>query len=119
MVLERRDLRGNRTGVQIQAYVNDNITQSVLVERAKTVGPCRFVGSDRTCTLTTEPASVGDIIRSKWPVAQRNEALLKVLCHNIVCVIHEIHASGAVAMFPAVTACPKTLTSAQEVAGLE
>ena len=37
----------------------------------------------------------GDSIRSKSPVAQRNEALLKVLCHNIVCLIHEIHESGA------------------------
>ena len=42
----------------------------------------------------------GDTIRSKSPVAQRNEALLKVLCHNIVCVIHEIHESGATAVFP-------------------
>jgi hypothetical protein len=43
----------------------------------------------------------GEIIRSKTPVAQRNELLLKVVCHNIVCVIHEMHESGAEALFPA------------------
>jgi hypothetical protein len=57
----------------------------------------------------------GAVLRSKTPVAQRNEALLKVLCHNIVCVIHEIHESGAVASFPALApSCPKSLTAAQE-----
>ncbi len=62
----------------------------------------------------------GEIIRSKTPVAQRNELLLKVLCHNIVCVIHEIHESGATAMFPAlIPTCPKTLAAAQQVLGLE
>jgi hypothetical protein len=35
-----------------------------------------------------------DQIRSKTPTAQINEALLKVLCHNIVCVIHEMNESG-------------------------
>jgi hypothetical protein len=54
-------------------------------------------------------ADFGDTIRSKSPVAQRNEALLKVLCHNIVCVIHEVHESGALAMFPALATCTKLL----------
>jgi hypothetical protein len=27
--------------------------------------------------------------------------MLKVLCHNIVCFIHEMHESGASALFPA------------------
>jgi transposase len=42
----------------------------------------------------------GDGIRSKTETAQTNEALLKVLCHNIVCLIHEMHESGAAVAFP-------------------
>ncbi|HXG90670.1 MAG TPA: transposase [Vicinamibacterales bacterium] len=71
-------------------------------------------------TFSAMKRKFGEIIRSKTPVAQRNELLLKVLCHNIVCVIHEIHESGATALFPALTAgCPKTLPAAQQVQVLE
>ena len=52
-------------------------------------------------TFSSIKRKFGAIIRSKTPVAQQNEALLKVLCHNLVCLIHEIHQSGATAMFPA------------------
>lgn len=52
-------------------------------------------------TFSAMKRKFGDTIRSKSIVAQRNEALLKVLCHNIVCLIHEIHESGAAPMFPA------------------
>ena len=41
-------------------------------------------------TFSAMKRKFGEIIRSKTPVAQRNELLLKVLCHNIVCVIHEM-----------------------------
>lgn len=40
----------------------------------------------------------GDFIRSKTEVAQKNEALLKVLAHNIVCVVHSIHELGIAPM---------------------
>lgn len=36
----------------------------------------------------------GDRVRSKTPIAQRNEVLLKVLCHNIRCLIHAMHEHG-------------------------
>ena len=36
----------------------------------------------------------GDAVRSKTDVAIRNEVLAKVLCHNIVVVIHEMHELG-------------------------
>jgi transposase len=66
-------------------------------------------------TFSAMKRKFGDIIRSKSPVAQRNEALLKVLCHNIVCVIHEVHESGASAMFPVLTAaCPNKAVAAQQ-----
>jgi transposase len=36
-------------------------------------------------------AKFGDSLRSKMKVAQTNEALLKVLCHNIRCLIQSMH----------------------------
>jgi len=36
----------------------------------------------------------GDSVRSKTEVAQVNEVLLKVLCHNICVVIHEMFELG-------------------------
>ena len=36
----------------------------------------------------------GDSVRSKTPVAQVNEVLLKLICHNIRVLIHEMHALG-------------------------
>jgi hypothetical protein len=36
----------------------------------------------------------GDFIRSKTEAAQINEVLLKVLAHNIVCLVHSIHELG-------------------------
>lgn len=61
-----------------------------------------------------------DTLRSKTPVAQENELLLMALCHNIVCVIHEIHESGATAMFPALSAArPINIPAAQQRLGWE
>jgi len=36
----------------------------------------------------------GDSVRSKCDIAMKNEVLAKLGCHNIVCVIHEMHESG-------------------------
>ena len=33
----------------------------------------------------------GDVVRAKMPVAQENEVLLKVLAHNICCLIRAIY----------------------------
>ena len=41
----------------------------------------------------------GDALRSKTETAQFNEALLKVLCHNICCVIQSMHELGITADF--------------------
>jgi len=71
--------------------------------------------SNAETTFSAMKRKFGDIIRSKTAIAQRNELLLKVLCHNIVCVIHEIHESGVSASFPAlVPSCTKSLPPAQE-----
>jgi len=34
---------------------------------------------------------IGDTLRSKTLVAQVNEALLMIICHNIRCLIHEMY----------------------------
>lgn len=47
-------------------------------------------------TFSAMKRKFSDQIRSKTPTAQINETLLKVLCHNIVCLIHEMNESGAV-----------------------
>lgn len=41
----------------------------------------------------------GDSLRSKTDTAMTNEALCKVLCHNLVVLIHEIHELGIDAAF--------------------
>jgi hypothetical protein len=34
------------------------------------------------------------LVRSKTDIATRNEVLAKVLCHNIVVLIHQMHELG-------------------------
>lgn len=41
-------------------------------------------------------AKFNDLLKSKTYTAQKNELLLKVLCHNIVCVIHETNELGVI-----------------------
>lgn len=41
----------------------------------------------------------GDALRSKTPTAMVNEALCKVLCHNLVVLIHETHELGITPVF--------------------
>lgn len=60
-------------------------------------------------TFSAMKRQFGDQVRSKLPTAQINEALLKVLCHNIVCVIHEMHESGIAPTFD----CPINAITAQ------
>lgn len=69
--------------------------------------------SNIEATFSAIKRKFGDTIRSKSPVAQRNEALLKVLCHNLVCLIHEMHETGADVVFPAF-GCPNNRAAAQE-----
>jgi transposase len=66
-------------------------------------------------TFSSMKRKFGDTLRSKTPVAQRNELLLKVLCHNLVVLIHEIHESGASPMFPVLVGdCTKIVRAAQQ-----
>lgn len=43
----------------------------------------------------------GDFVRSKTDVAMMNEALAKVLCHNLVVLIHEMYELGIAPIFEA------------------
>ncbi len=45
-------------------------------------------------TFSMIKRKVGDSVRSKTDIAIRNEVLAKVLCHNVVVVIHEMHELG-------------------------
>lgn len=45
-------------------------------------------------TFSAIKRKFGDSVRSKCDVAMKNEVLAKLVCHNIVCVIHEMHESG-------------------------
>lgn len=42
-------------------------------------------------TFSMIKAKFGDSVRSKTDMAMRNEALAKILCHNICCLIQSIH----------------------------
>jgi len=51
----------------------------------------------------------GDSLRSRTDVAMVNETLCKILCHNLVVLIHEMYELGIDATF-----CPKTKVIAQK-----
>jgi transposase len=50
-------------------------------------------------TVSMIKAKFGDAIRSKTDVAMTNEALCKVLCHNLCCLIQSAHELGIDATF--------------------
>jgi transposase len=45
-------------------------------------------------TFSMIKAKFGDSVRSKTDTAMKNEVLAKIVCHNIVCVIHELYEAG-------------------------
>jgi transposase len=50
--------------------------------------------SNAESTFSSMKRVFGDTLRSKLPAAQVNELLLKVIAHNIVCVVHSIFELG-------------------------
>jgi transposase len=50
-------------------------------------------------TFSMIKAKFGDSVRSKTDVAMKNEVLAKIVCHNIVCVIHELYEAGLEPVF--------------------
>src|SRR6202012_2360115 len=45
-------------------------------------------------TFSAVKRKFGDSVRSKTPVSMGNEVLAKLVCHNVVCCIHEAHDLG-------------------------
>ncbi len=52
-------------------------------------------------TFSMIKAKFGDHIRSKTDIAMKNEALAKILCHNICCVIQSMYELGISPQFAA------------------
>jgi transposase len=61
---------------------------------------------------------IGDRLKSKTAVAQENEALLMVLCHNIRCLIHEALELGFEPTL-AQLSCPVIPTAARQLSLVE
>ena len=55
---------------------------------------CYHKRSNVESTFSMIKAKFGDSVRSKTDVAMKNEVLAKMVCHNIVCVIHELYEAG-------------------------
>lgn len=53
--------------------------------------------------LSSMKRKFGDFIRSKTPTAQTNEALLKILAHNLVTLVHSIFELGVAPMLERTT----------------
>lgn len=45
-------------------------------------------------TFSSIKRKFGDRISSRMPIAQRNELLLKILAHNVVCLVHSMYELG-------------------------
>lgn len=63
--------------------------------------PMYHARSNAESTFSAMKRKFRPTLRSKTATAQRNELLLTVLCHNIVCLIHEMNESGAPVAFTA------------------
>lgn len=50
--------------------------------------------SNVEATFSAIKRKFGGNVRSKTPVAQVNEVLLKILAHNVVCLVHSMHELG-------------------------
>ncbi len=67
-------------------------------------------------TFSMMKARTGDSVRSKTDIAMKNEALCKILCHNICCLISAFHELGIGATFWA-EMCPAGAPSEPAYAG--
>jgi transposase len=50
--------------------------------------------SNAETTFSMIKAKFGEVVRAKLPIAQVNEVLCKVLCHNLCCLIQSIYELG-------------------------
>ncbi len=66
--------------------------------------------SNAESTFSAVKRVFGDTLRSKTFAAQRNELLLKVIAHNIVCVVHSIFDLGV--SVSSLSGCTQTAAAA-------
>jgi transposase len=71
--------------------------------------------SNAESTFSSIKRVFGDTLRSKALASQTNELLLKVIAHNIVCLIHSMFELGI--EMPTFRPCTQTGSAAQQVAG--
>ena len=53
-----------------------------------------YLRSNAESTFSMTETKFGDSVRSKSETGEVNEALLKILCHNLVVLVHAIHDLG-------------------------
>lgn len=71
--------------------------------------------SNAETTFSMIKAKFGGSVRAKTPTAQVNEALLKVVCHNVVVLIQSIYELGIEPAFWQQADCPISHEAASEV----
>jgi transposase/predicted nucleic acid-binding Zn finger protein len=64
-------------------------------------------------TVSMIKRKFGDSVKSKNPLAQKNEVYAKIVCHNVCVLIAEMYELGIHAIFARPEGCTKTLTLAQ------
>jgi transposase len=70
-------------------------------------------------TVSMIKAKFGDHVRSKTEIAMKNEALCKILAHNICCLISAIYELNLRPVFDKFIACTKNALPAQQIARIE
>jgi transposase len=69
--------------------------------------------SNAESTFSAVKRVFGDTLRSKTFAAQVNELLLKVIAHNIVCMVHSIFELGVT--IPGLSACTQNRVAAHNI----
>jgi transposase len=72
--------------------------------------------SNVECTFSMMKRVLGETLRSKGMVAQTNELLLKVIAHNIRCLVHSIFELGI--EVPGMSACTQSAIAAHNVGAI-
>jgi transposase len=70
--------------------------------------------SNAETTMMMIKSKFGDSLRSKTEPAQKNEALAKILCHNICCLISAMYELNIRPIFTEVTGCTTKQITAQQ-----
>jgi transposase len=94
-------LRRNITGADIHATSAWSKMHGYFIYRRDEFLTHYHKRSNVETTFSMIKRKFGDFVRSKTDTAMVNEVLAKVLCHNIVVLIHEMHELGIAPAFQA------------------